>query len=193
MGKSLGGAVWLDPDKTSPYQFHQFWIQTDDDLVERYLKYLSLRPLSEIEALLEAHAGAPERRIAQRALADEMTTLVHGPAAAAAAAAAAEVLFGGDPSRASAATLEAVAREVPSSTVALDALSDLVSLLARTGLASSRGDARRGLGQSAFSANGRKLTESDHLGVSDLLGGRYLLLSKGRRTHHLLEISEPSG
>jgi tyrosyl-tRNA synthetase len=193
MGKSLGGAVWLDPDKTSPYQFHQFWIQTDDDLVGTYLNYLSLRPLGEIEALLEAHAEAPERRIAQRALADEMTTLVHGPEAAAAAAAAAEVLFGGDPTKASAATLEAVAREVPSSLVPVGDLSDLVSLLATTGLASSKGDARRGLSQSSFSANGRKLGESDRLEVSDLLQGRYVLLSKGRRTHHLLEVSQAVG
>jgi tyrosyl-tRNA synthetase len=191
MGKSLGGAVWLDAAKTSPYQFQQFWIQTDDELVERYLRYLSLRPLSEIDALLEAHGEAPERRVAQRALADEMTALVHGPAAAEAAAAAAEVLFGGDPTRASAATLEAVAREVPSSEASAADLSDLVSLLVGTGLASSRGDARRGLGQAAFSANGRKLTDSDRLEVSDLLHGRYLLLSKGRRTHHLLEISQP--
>ncbi len=193
MGKSLGGAVWLDPDKTSPYQFQQFWIQTDDDLVGRYLNYLSLRPLREIEALLEAHGEAPERRIAQRALADEMTALVHGPEAAAAAAAAADVLFGGDPTEASAATLEAVAREVPSSVVPAGDLSDLVSLLATTGLASSKGDARRGLSQSAFSANGRKLGQSDRLEVSDLLQGRYLLLSKGRRTHHLLEISQAVG
>ena len=89
MGKSVGGAVWLDPDKTSPYQFRQFLIQTDDELIGRYLRHLSLRPLGEIEGLLEEHAAAPERRLAQRALADELTELVHGPAAATAAAAAA--------------------------------------------------------------------------------------------------------
>jgi tyrosyl-tRNA synthetase len=77
--------------------------------------------------------------------------------------------------------------------VGVEALSDLVNLLVGSGLASSKGDARRGLGQSAFSANGRKLTESDRLEVSDLLQGRYLLLSKGRRTHHLLEISRSEG
>ena len=113
MGKSVGGAVWLDPAKTSPYQFRQFLVQTDDELVRRYLLHLSLRPLGELEDLLTAHAEAPERRLAQRALADELTALVHGPAAASAAAAAAEVLFGGDPAAAPAEVLAAVAREVP--------------------------------------------------------------------------------
>ena len=193
MGKSVGGAVWLDPDKTSPYQFRQFLIQTDDDLVRRYLLHLSLRPLAEIEALLEAHAGAPERRLAQRALADELTELVHGPLAASAAAAAAGVLFGGDPRAASPEALALVGREVPVTRAPLDALDDVVALLVRTGLASSKGDARRGLSQAAFGANGRKLGPDDTLGVGDLLYGRYLLLAKGRRTYHLVEISSPRG
>ncbi len=188
MGKSVGGAVWLDPDKTSPYQFRQFLIQTDDELVGRYLRHLSLRPVDELEAILEAHAKAPERRGAQRALADELTELVHGPAAASAAAAAAEVLFGGDPTAASAAVLAAVAREVPTTAVPAAVLDDVVELLVRTGLASSKGDARRGLGQSSFRANGRKLGLDDALSTADLLHQRYLLLAKGRRTYHLVEI-----
>jgi tyrosyl-tRNA synthetase len=193
MGKSLGGAVWLDPEKTSPYQFRQFLIQTDDELVGRYLRQLSLRPLPEIEGLLEAHFPAPERRLAQRALADELTELVHGPEAARAAAAAAEVLFGGSPTEAPEEVLAAVGREVPSGTVTPEALDDVVELLVRAGLATSKGDARRGLAQSAFSANGRRLTEADRLAPGDLLHGRYLLLSKGRRNHHLLEISQAVG
>src|SRR5262245_15611664 len=140
MGKSQGGAVWLDPDKTSPYQFRQFLIQTDDELVGRYLSYLSLRPVGEIDALLEAHAEAPGRRVAQRALADELTELVHGPTAAAAAAAAADVLFGGSPTQAPADVLAAVGREVPSTKVTVDELGDAVELLVRTSLARSKGD-----------------------------------------------------
>ena len=128
----------------------------------RYLLHLSLRPLDEIEALLEAHAAAPERRLAQRALADELTELVHGPQAATAAAAAAEVLFGGDPTTASAEALAVVAREVPDHRGRRPTrLNDLVELLVRTGLASSNGDARRGLAQAAFGANGRKLGADD--------------------------------
>src|SRR5262249_18508835 len=193
MGKSQGGAVWLDPGKTSPYQFRQFLTQADDERVGRYLSSLSLRPVGEIDALLEAHAEAPERRVAQRALADELTELVHGPTAAAAAAAAADVLFGGSPTQAPADVLAAVGREVPSTKVSVDELGDAVELLVRTGLARSKGDARRGLAHAAFSANGRKLTEVDRLGPDDLLHGRYVLLSKGRRTHHLLEISQAAG
>src|SRR4051794_10846487 len=79
-GKSVGGAVWLDPGRTSPYQFRQFWVQTDDQMVGTYLKMLSLRPVDELLALLDDHAGAPERRVAQRALADELTAMVHGRA-----------------------------------------------------------------------------------------------------------------
>jgi tyrosyl-tRNA synthetase len=191
MGKSVGGAVWLDPDKTSPYQFRQFLVQTDDELIGRYLLHLSLRPLTELLALLDAHAEAPERRLAQRALADELTELVHGVAAASAAAAAAEVLFGGDPTTASADVLAAVAREVPTTTAPATALDDAVDLLVRTGLATSKGDARRGLDQSSFRANGRKLAPSDQLTPADLLHQRYLLLAKGRRTYHLVEIVGP--
>src|SRR4051794_28520738 len=96
-GKSVGGAVWLDPERTSPYQFWQFWVQVDDVMVGTYLRMLSLRPLEELEALLAEHAAAPERRLAQRALAEELTTVVHGREAAATASRAAEILFGGDP------------------------------------------------------------------------------------------------
>ncbi|MFM2077957.1 MAG: hypothetical protein RJA49_1847, partial [Actinomycetota bacterium] len=113
-GKSVGGAVWLDPVRTSPYQFRQFWMQTDDQMVGTYLKMLSLRSLEEIQADLADHAGSPERRIAQRALADELTAMVHGSAAAAAAADAAQVLFGGDPTAASIDALTVVAAEAPS-------------------------------------------------------------------------------
>ena len=191
MGKSLGGAVWLDPAKTSPYQFHQFWVQTDDELVARYLQQLSLRPLAEIEDLLERHVRAPEQRLAQRALADEMTALVHGEPAARAASAAGEVLFGADPTDASAEVLATLAREVPTTQLPADALADPVDLLVRSGLASSKGDARRGLGQGSFRVNGRRLGPDDVLAASDLLHGRYLLMTKGRRTYHLVEISSP--
>jgi tyrosyl-tRNA synthetase len=188
-GKTGTDTVWLDPERTSPYQFRQFWIQTSDDDVERYLLQFTLRPVEEIAGLVTTHRAAPERRVAQRALSGDLTALVHGSAAAAAAEEAAEVLFGGDPTAASPATLAALAREVPSSTEPPSALEDLVTLLARTGLASSNGDARRGLAQRAFAANGRKLGESDRLDGLDLLQGRYLLLSKGRTRHHLVEVS----
>ena len=188
-GKSVGGAVWLDPQRTSPYQFRQFWVQTDDDMVGVYLKMLSLRPLDEIEAVLTEHAAAPQRRHAQRALAAELTAMVHGSEAAAVTDDVAVVLFGGDPTTASAEALAAVAREVPSSSQPRAALDDTVALLVATGLASSNGDARRTLAQRGFRANGVQLDENSQLSDLALLHGRYVLLRKGKSNHHLVEIS----
>ena len=188
-GKSAGGAVWLDASKTSPYQFRQFWINVDDQMVGTYLKMYSLRPLEEVLSLIHAHEHAPERRAGQRALADEVTALAHGPEAAQAAAAAAHVLFGGDPVGASQAVLAIVAREVPSSTVAPNALADPVALMVACGLASSNSDARRTLAQKGYRANGVTLAENTDLESVPLLHGRYLLLRKGRTAYHLAEVS----
>ncbi|MCU1392714.1 MAG: tyrosine--tRNA ligase [Ilumatobacteraceae bacterium] len=188
-GKSVDGAVWLDPDKTSPYEFRQFWVQVDDVMVGRYLEMFSLRPLEEIRATIEAHAAAPERRLAQRELAHEITVMVHGAEAAAAAEEAATVLFGGDPTTASAAALAVVAREVPSTTMSSSQLDDLVGVLVGSGLATSRGDANRMLQQKAYRANGVQLDANVQLSGITLLHGRYLLLRRGKANHHLVEIS----
>jgi tyrosyl-tRNA synthetase len=192
-GKSTGDAVWLDAERTSPYQFRQYWVQTDDaDVAERLLRF-SMRPVDEIEAIVADHASVPERRLAQRHLARELTDLVHGPAAADAADAAAEVLFGGDPIGASEAALHAVRREVPASTVRTDDLGDPVDLLVATGLASSRSDARRLVEQRSIRANGVQLDPGDDLAKVPLLHERYLLLRKGKQTYHMVEISPHGG
>ena len=188
-GKSVDGAVWLDPDKTSPYQFRQFWIQVDDVMVTRYMHMFSLRPMNDLDDVLEQHLAAPERRLAQRALADELTELVHGIEALNAARAATDVLFGGDPMLASEAALVAVSREVPSSRVPYAGLTDLLGVLAGTGLATSNSDARRTLQQKGFRANGVALGEDSQLTDVPLLHGRFLLLRKGKSNHHLVEIS----
>lgn len=181
-GKSVGGAVWLDPARTSPYQFRQFWIQVDDQMVGTYTKMLSLRPLAEIDALLEEHAVAPERRAAQRALADELTEMVHGSAAAVAAAEAAGVLFGGDPTTASASALAVVAAEAPSVTLPDDIQNLRVhELLIEAGVAKSNSEVARLLGQGAVRAGNRVLDADGLLAPSDLLSGGFLLLRKGKR------------
>jgi tyrosyl-tRNA synthetase len=186
-GKTAGGSVWLDPAKTSPYQFRQFWVQTDDAQVPALLLQLTLLPVEEIGTLVAEHAAAPERRLAQRVLAREVTELVHGPDAADAADAAAEVLFGGDPTKAPVRVLEALLDEVPSSTGSPADLDDPVALLVRTGLASSNGDARRTVAQRGISVNGRRLEPDERLTRDDLLGGRFVLLRRGRSTYHLVE------
>jgi tyrosyl-tRNA synthetase len=187
-GKTADGAVWLDPERTSPYQFRQFWVQTDDAVVGDYLLRFSLCPVDDVQAVIAEHAAAPERRIAQRRLARELTELVHGREAADATEAAADVLFGGDPTTASEAALAVVAGEVPSSRRSTAELDDLVGLLADTGLASSRSDARRTLEGRGYRANGVFLDSSSQLRDVEALHGRFVLLQRGRTTHHLVEV-----
>jgi tyrosyl-tRNA synthetase len=187
-GKTASGAVWLDPDKTSPYQFRQFWLQADDDAVVDYLLRFSTHPLDEVRATIAEHQAAPHLRVGQRALARELTTLVHGEAAAAAADEAADVLFGGDPALASAAALDAVAREVPSSTVPVTALGDVAEVLVAAGLASSKGDARRTLEGQGYRCNGVAMSLDSDLAGASRLHGRYLLLQRGKKSHHLLAV-----
>ncbi len=189
-GKSAGGAVWLDPERTSPYQFRQFFVQVDDEDVEQQLLWFTLLPVSEIEEVMVGHRDAPELRRAQRLLATSVTSMVHGDDAARAADEAADVLFGGsDPSRAPLEALEVVSREVPTTEVPASELQaglDLVSALVRTGLATSNGEARRLLSQGGVAVNGRKVTGEEGLGAADLLHGRYALLRKGRSTYALV-------
>jgi tyrosyl-tRNA synthetase len=181
-GKSVGGAIWLDPARTSPYQFRQFWVQTDDQMVGTYLRMLSLRPLAELEAVLVDHATSPERRLAQRALADELTSTVHGSQAADAAAEAAGVLFGGDPTLASAQALAVVASEAPSVTLPDDIDNVRVhEFLIEAGVAKSNSEVGRLLSQGAVRAGNRVLDSDGLLAASDLLSGGFVLLRKGKR------------
>ncbi|MFM2072179.1 MAG: hypothetical protein RLZZ623_2442 [Actinomycetota bacterium] len=181
-GKSVGGAVWLDPRRTSPYQFRQFWMQSDDQMVSTYLKMLSLRPMDEIEATLIEHAKAPERRLAQRELAYEMTSLVHGKTTADGVEEAAAVLFGADPAAATSAALAIVAGEAPS--VDLPASLDgtrVHELVISAGLAKSTSEVGRLLVQGAIRAGNRVLEADGLLRASDLLTGGFLLIRKGKK------------
>lgn len=189
MGKSVHGALWLDPEKTSPYEFRQYWVQLPDEDIERFLLQLTLRSIDEIHALMNEHRAAPEKRLAQRALATDVTTLVHGAAAEQAAAEAAQVLFGGDPTTASAQALAVVAREVPSSEVTREQLGDQIAVLVQSGLVSSNGEARRTLTQKGFKANGVTLEETKSLLEVDLLHSRFILLRKGKTNFHLLLVT----
>jgi tyrosyl-tRNA synthetase len=188
-GKTAGGAVWLDPERTSPYQFRQFWVNLEDAAVTTLFPRFSLRAIDEVRAVLAHHADRPEQRGAQRALADELTALVHGDDAARTAAAAADVLFGADPTSASPEVLAAVAREVPRSRHGRAALSDAVAVLVDTGLAESKGAARRLLEQRGVRANGVQLDAGADLTAVPLLHERWILLRRGRTSHHVVEIS----
>ena len=182
MGKSVSGALWLDADLTSPYQFRQFWVQLPDADVERFLLQLTFRSVEEIGALVAEHQRAPERRAAQRALAHDVTALVHGEAAASAAAEAADVLFGGDPTTASAEVLAIVAAEVPAVEIPAEIEGRRVhELLVEAGIVKSNGEVGRLLAQGAVRAGNRVLETDGLLRASDLLAGGVLLLRKGKR------------
>jgi tyrosyl-tRNA synthetase len=186
LGKTTGARIWLDPERTSPYQFFQHWMTTDDRQVRQFLAQFTLLPMVEVDDLATAHADAPEQRRAQRVLAREATALVHGADQADAAEEASAILFGAPLGEATPAALDAVAREVASAVVersALDEGIDLVSLLATDGLlADSRGEARRALAQGGIYVNGERVGEGRVLTVADLLDGRYVLLRKGKRS-----------
>lgn len=187
-GKTADGAVWLDPVRTSPYKFRQFWIQISDDEAATYLPRFSLRSLEDVRHDLDQHAQAPEKRIAQRALATEMTSLVHGEDAAHAVEAAASVLFGDDPKTSSEEAFNIVVSEVPRTAISANELSDVIAVLSKTGLASSNSDARRTLSQKGIRANG-DVVEGDSLAGVDLLHGRFVLLRKGKSNYHVLEVA----
>jgi tyrosyl-tRNA synthetase len=188
LGKTTGARVWLDAARTSPYQFRQHWMQTPDDEVEAQLLTFSLQPIEQIRAVVSEHVEAPHLRFAQRALADEMTALVHGAPAAVAAAEAADLLFSGDPTVASEEAFVTLAAEIPSSRRSAVDLDDLIAVFVGAGLASSNGDARRSVAQRSFYANGTQLDENSLLSDLQLVHGRYLLLRKGKKSHHLLEV-----
>jgi len=187
-GKTAGGAVWLDAKRTSPYQFRQFWIQLPDTDALKYLPQFSLASLEEVHALTEEHNAAPEKRVAQRRLATELTSIVHGAEAARDAEAAADILFGADPSGASMEALRAVAAEVPRTVVSRADLDDVFGLLSRTGLASSNSDARRTVQQKALRVNGIQLEDGETLASKGFLHDRWILLKKGKTSYHLLEL-----
>jgi tyrosyl-tRNA synthetase len=189
LGKTTGARVWLDAAKTSPYQFRQHWMQTPDDEIRAQLLTFSLRPVEQIGELMKQHLVAPHQRLAQRSLADEMVTLVHGADASRAANEAADLLFAGDPTTATASAFEALAAEIPSSQVDASGIADLLPTLVATGLASSNGDARRHLEQGSYYVNGVTIDENSVPAEWERLQGRYVLLRKGKKTHHLMEIS----
>jgi tyrosyl-tRNA synthetase len=191
-GKSTGGeTLWLDAAKTSAYQLFQYWMQVADADVRRFLLQLTLLPVEEANAIADEHEAAPEKRIGQRRLARENTAIVHGAGSAAAAEEATELLFGsGDPLAASPTAFEFLRDEVPSSRSAPVGVG-LVDLLPETGLVKSKGDARRQLEQGGVYVNGRTASVDDVVSAGDLLHERFVLLRRGKRTYHLLEVARP--
>lgn len=184
-GKSVSGAVWLDPERTSPYEFHQYWKNTDDRDVERFLLQLTLLPVDEITSIMEAHAEAPQERMAQTRLADAVTELIHGAEAVVGANAAARVMFGSAVPTDE--DLQTIRGLVPETTIVASELGDeaVVEMLVASGLASSKRDARQALKDGAVRWNGEKIDGSD---ASMFTAGTIAMLQKGKRNKHLVVI-----
>ncbi|MFG1948946.1 tyrosine--tRNA ligase [Nonomuraea sp. NPDC048826] len=182
-GKTAGGAVWLDPALTTPYAFYQYWLNADDRDVIRFLKVFTFRSREEIGELEKAVADRPFAREAQRALAEDLTTLVHGRDELAAAVAASKALFGqGSLEELPAATLAAALAEVPKASVpALGA--PLVDLMADSGLVESKSAARRAVKEGGAYLNNVKITDEAYVpAADDLLHGRFLVLRRGKKS-----------
>ena len=204
-GKSEGGNVWLDPERTSPYRFYQFWINTDDRDVGRNLRYFTLLPREEIESLEKDVADHPERRDAQARLAHEVTERVHGADAARTAREVSAFIFGElDPARLSATALELLRAEAPFTEVedaqllgaapgdgnAGASRYDVYKLLTLTGIAASNGAARRLLEQGGVSLNRRKLGADERYvsPESALLAGDHIIVAKGKKDYALVRV-----
>lgn len=192
-GKSAGNAVWLDPTLTSPYRFYQYWFNSADGDVIAYLKTFTWLNRQEINALESELNTNPGARAAQRALAREVTRLVHGETELEKAERAANVLFGGEPTGISAAEWAEISEDVPSSGRPAQELSgagvEIVTLLADSGLARSRGEARRLIRGGGVYLNNQRVTEEGaRVTLSDSLHGQYLLLRVGRRKLHLVRL-----
>ena len=190
-GKTAGGSVWLDPEMTSPYAFYQYWFGTDDADVERFLKTFSFKSREELELLFVELRENPGARVAHRALAEELTTLVHGEVECANAQAAAKALFGqGEISALDPKTLASALSQLPRTTINKgEAFPTWVDLLAATGVVDSKSAARRIVKEGGAYLNNVKISGEDFApSESDLIHGRFLLLRKGKRELVAVEI-----
>ncbi len=186
-GKTESGAVWLDPAKTSPYQFYQFWVNTEDATVEKALRFFTFLPLEEIASLMSRHMTSPEKREAQRVLAYEITKIVHGEKVAEAVKHASEILFGAafSPEDLTEEMLHTLAAETPCGKVS--ALpKPLADVLAESSACKSKGEAKRLIAGGGVSVNGVRADGETVLKSDDILCGLYALIRLGKKKYFML-------
>jgi tyrosyl-tRNA synthetase len=193
-GKTASGAVWLDPQKTSPYKLYQFFVNTEDAKVCEYLRKFTFLSREEIEPLETAHAANPGAREAHKALAREVTKLVHGQAALDAALKASEILFGAEIGDTSEETFNDVVGEIPTKSLERSKLetpgAPLTELLVHSGLAPSKGQARKDIEGGGIYVNNVKSPDITRaITTTDLLFGKHLLLRKGKRSYAVLTVA----
>ncbi len=195
-GKSEGGNIWLDAKRTSPYRFYQFWLNSSDEDVERFVKIFTTWSQAEIESLAMAHRKAPHLRAMQKELAADITRRVHGEEGVRSAEKASEILFGQSTTETLASLSESewidVFDGVPQAEVAKDQLSQGVPiadlLTISTGFLPSKGEAKRALKEGGIYVNKTKVAEDRIVGQNDMLGGKFILLQRGRKTNFLVRV-----
>lgn len=192
-GKSVSGAIWLDPKRTSVYKFYQFWINTDDRDVIRYLKFFTLLPQKETESIEKNQKEYPETRAAQKVLAEEVTRLIHGRKATTDAIVASEVLFGGGITEMSEGVFECIIGEVPTKEIGKAKLEGagipLVELLVHAGLCPSKGQARKDIEGGGVNINNvREASATRAVTTNDLLFGKHVLLRKGKKNYVVVTV-----
>ncbi len=192
-GKSAGNAVWLDPEMTPPYGFYQFWLNTGDRDIERYLKFFTFLNLDEIRTICAEHQVAPEKRVAQKALATEVTRVVHGEEGVETALRATQVLFGSSLEGLRDRDLNEIFRDVPSTNMPRDKLQSgvpLLDLLIETGVCSSKGQGRRLVKGGGLSINNQRVEDTELIVTTDHLASESLLvLRSGKKRYHLVRFS----
>ena len=187
-GKTAGGAVWLDPKKTSPYEFYQFWLNQDDRDVVKYLKYFTFLSHDEIDALAEKVKTQPEKREAQRALAREVTIFVHGEDAMHEAEKISEILFSGDIKELTAEQVEQVFGKMPSVEVSREK-QNLVIWLVDNGIEPSRRQAREDVKNGAIRVNGERIQDLEYeLDPTAAFDGKYVVIRRGKKKYFLAKV-----
>jgi len=197
-GKSEGGNVWLDPNRTSPYKFYQYWLNSSDEDAEKYIKIFTFLDKETIDALVEEHKQAPHLRSLQKCLAKEVTTTVHSEVEYENAVKASEILFGASTSedlkQLNAKTFLEVFEGVPQAEIGRAALTnglDIVAALAEEGgFLKSNGEARRALKENSISVNREKVSEGYLITTSDLINDQFILLQRGKKNYFILSITK---
>jgi tyrosyl-tRNA synthetase len=193
-GKTETGNIWLDPVRTSPYRFYQFWLNTSDDDAKNYIKIFTFLPQAEIEVLISEHDAQPHLRLLQKTLSRELTVMVHNQTAYDAAVEASQILFSDNTT----AALQQLNKEqlldildgVPQFTLgAINEAPKLIDVLASTGIMPSKGEARKMIQSGAIGINKQKVSDVDYaLQASDLLQSQYILVQKGKKNYYLLTL-----
>ena len=196
-GKTESGNVWLDANRTSPYRFYQYWLNTSDADAEKYIKIFTFLPKTKIEALISQHSEAPHLRLLQKRLADEITLMVHSQADLDNAIKASAILFG----KSTAEDLKGLDEKtfldvfdgVPQAEIPISELEDgldmIAALAAKTGFLGSNGEARRELKQNSISVNKEKVNETYIITKDDVINGKFVLLQRGKKNYYVLIVN----